>query len=355
MFKSLVKSLVLLSFVILFSGCLGDIMSTICDILPDSDHCYQASAEQESNPDRCEKIKGEKFKDIGSNPPRDKCYLEIAQNTGNYSVCNKIQGGMMSYSVEECILGTALKQNDAGGCKKLESYPSELASCKDALCSLSAVKSQDDEIDKIREELKNDPKNKDLSDKLAKLKDEKNERYEQMSEAGKGQYFKEKREAIMEDVEDADVQAAISKNYTVFRGNNKYLTVDQLLDKMKEIKAEQLTIKKADEDANTLMDTMKEQLQSFADDKKNEILDSAKEKGVEWIEKNGGENLKWTLKNLEWAKDKYEKGSEQYESLNKKYESIKKAYDEVKATIKKLMDLIKWWLMVKFPRGKQRC
>nr|HPO05949.1 hypothetical protein [Candidatus Gracilibacteria bacterium] len=323
-------------FLLSFSGCLGPLIGMVCDLVPDSDHCYQAAAGQSGDESKCEKIKGEKFKDLGSNPPRDKCYLQIAENTGNYSACNKIKGGAMSYTIEECLLSTALKQNDAGGCKKLDAYPSEQETCRSQLCSLTAVKAQDEEIERIREELKNDKDNADLKKQLEKLKAEKEERYAQMPESEKGEYFKEKREEIMGDIEDSDVQSEISKAYVSFRAKNPDLSMDQLLDRMKEIKNEQLAIKRADEEANQLMDTIKDQLNSFAEEKQNEVLDSVKEKGMDWINKNGGENLKWSLKNLEWAKEKYEKGSEQYEALNSKYEKLKKAYDEIKQTYQRI-------------------
>lgn len=52
----------------------------MCTLMPDSDHCYQFTAVQSGSPAACERIKGTKFKDTGSNPPRDKCYLQIALN-----------------------------------------------------------------------------------------------------------------------------------------------------------------------------------------------------------------------------------------------------------------------------------
>ncbi len=85
----------------LLSGCLGDVMEIFCEVGPDSDHCFQAAAVQESKPDGCDKVAGEGFS--GSNPPKDKCFLHIAENTGDPSVCEKIEGGFMSYSKEECL------------------------------------------------------------------------------------------------------------------------------------------------------------------------------------------------------------------------------------------------------------
>ncbi len=98
---------------LLLAGCLGDVMEIFCEASPDSDHCYQAAAVQEAEPDTCEKIAGEGFK--GSNPPRDKCFLQIAGNTGDPTACDGVEGGFMSYSKEECLAG-AFKNHTAEDC-----------------------------------------------------------------------------------------------------------------------------------------------------------------------------------------------------------------------------------------------
>ena len=102
---------------LLLSGCLGTIIEIMCEASPDSDHCYQASAVQESDPENCEKIGGKDFK--GSNPPKDKCFLQIAENSGDPSVCDKIEGGFMSYSKSECLENT-LKTHGPEDCKKAD-------------------------------------------------------------------------------------------------------------------------------------------------------------------------------------------------------------------------------------------
>lgn len=81
----------------------------------DPDHCYQAAAVQNSDPDGCEKVTGKDFGGV-SNPPKDKCFLQIAQNTGDPSVCEEIEGGMMSYSKEEC-LDAVFRDHTVDACK----------------------------------------------------------------------------------------------------------------------------------------------------------------------------------------------------------------------------------------------
>lgn len=149
----------------LLSSCdsvLGGIGALMCSLAPDSDHCFQWSAVQSGDPEQCDKIKGTKFKDVGSNPPRDKCYLTIAENTGNYNSCNKIQGGMMSYTKTECIAGAAIKKDDPEGCAKLASGTPDQLRCVAAIATPAKVKERDAEFQKLREELGDDPQNKEL-------------------------------------------------------------------------------------------------------------------------------------------------------------------------------------------------
>lgn len=102
---------------LLLTGCLGDLIEFSCMMSDDPDHCYQAGAVQDSDPDDCEKVTGEGF--TGSNPPKDKCFLQIAGNTGDPTVCEKIEGGMMSYSVEEC-LDNVYRNHTVDSCAKAE-------------------------------------------------------------------------------------------------------------------------------------------------------------------------------------------------------------------------------------------
>ncbi len=107
--------LIVLPCTLVLSGCLGDIMEIFCEAGPDSDHCYQAAAVQEEDPDGCEKVKGAGFS--GSNPPKDKCFLQIAENTGDPSACDGVEGGFMSYSKEECLAG-AFRNHTVEDCKE---------------------------------------------------------------------------------------------------------------------------------------------------------------------------------------------------------------------------------------------
>ncbi len=161
--------LILLPFM---TGCdfLAGLMSLACFINPDSDHCFQAAGIQGNDPSECEKIQGEKFKDLGSNPPRDKCYLEIAQNTGDFDICSNIRGGPMSYTKEECILGTAIQNENPSGCKMLSGQ--SRTECRQTLgtkIGAEKVVEVDDQIDIIKDALKDDPDDAELKKQLQGL------------------------------------------------------------------------------------------------------------------------------------------------------------------------------------------
>jgi hypothetical protein len=94
------KILLVTSFSFLLSGCLGDLLDWGCEYSDDEGHCYQSSAIQDSEPERCGNVTSH-F--TGSNPPKDKCYLLIAENTGDPSVCDNIVGGPASYTQSECL------------------------------------------------------------------------------------------------------------------------------------------------------------------------------------------------------------------------------------------------------------
>ena len=90
---------------LLLAGCLGDVMEVFCETGPDSDHCYQAAAVQEAEPDGCAKGAGEGFS--GSNPPKDKCFLQIAENTGGVRTDHR--GQSPQHAVQAVRRGTARK------------------------------------------------------------------------------------------------------------------------------------------------------------------------------------------------------------------------------------------------------
>lgn len=319
-----------------FSSCslLAELGNMMCELAPDTDHCRQFTAVQSGDADACSKIKWTKFKDTGSNPPRDKCYLQVAINKKDFDVCGRIQGGPMSYTKDWCvgdvgnkILGEAVEKDDIGWCLSLKKYPAKYAECTGKLATPEKIKSRDSKIDDIIESLKKNPDDTKLKKELDTLKKDKQERYLAMTDAQRASYFSEKREAIMSEVEDEDVKSSISKEYTKYREWEK--DINKLLEKLQDITTKQEMIKKIDEDANQLTDTIKEQLEWIVGDKQDEIVWAMGESAKDWIEKNGGDKLKWSLKEMEWAMGKYEKWSEMYESMKWKYDKLKWAYDEV--------------------------
>lgn len=172
----------------LLTGCLGSNAEIACYLLPESDHCFQASAIQENDPAGCEKIKGEKFSDVSSNPPKDKCYLLIAENTGDLSVCDKIEGGEYSYTKEECYLETSVKNINPSGCKLLTG--ADLESCRSQLSDKiypGSVIEIDDQIEALKKELKDSP-DTDLEKQLAGLEKMRQDYIEVMNNDNRKEY-----------------------------------------------------------------------------------------------------------------------------------------------------------------------
>lgn len=339
--KSILQKIVMWVFFLFFLTSCDSILSWIwnlmCKWAPDTDHCYQFTAVQSGTPDACEKIKWTQFKDTGSNPPRDKCYLTIAQNKGDYTICSKIQWWPMSYTKEECqswvwqkIFSQTIEKDDINGCEKIKNIPNATSTYTDCIGKLATkekLDAKDGKINDLIEKLKYDSSNSELKKELAELKKQKELTYNMMSDGQKQEYFKEKREEIMADIEDDDVKSAISKEYTAYRQNET--NINNMLDKLSEITKKQELIKSADEKANQLTDQIKEQLEGIVQDKQDAVIEAMWDKAKERIEENGGKDLKRALWDLEWAMWKYEKGSEMYASAKSKYDKLKGAYDEV--------------------------
>lgn len=180
-----VRTLLVFTFASFFLSSCDSVLSGIgglmCSLAPDSDHCYQFAAVQSGDPSRCEKIKGTKFKDVGSNPPRDKCYLQIAENTGNYDACDKIKGGAMSYTKNECLEGAAVKRDDPAGCAKLSAGSAERQRCALSVGSTEKVKAKDDEFQSLRQAFQDDPSDRETRAKYEAAKKDLNARYELMA------------------------------------------------------------------------------------------------------------------------------------------------------------------------------
>ncbi len=351
----------LVACVFLLSSCdsvLAGIGGLMCNLAPDTDHCRQWQAVQSGDAAKCGAIKGTKFKSAGSNPPRDKCYLQVAQNKGDYGVCANIKGGAMSYTKQECVLGVALKKDDPAGCAKLAGFSAEQAQCRSQLASAAKLASDDAKIQSLRDRLSSDPKDAQARKELEAARAALSARYQAASPADQNSFFSSRREAVMGDVEDEDVKSAIAKSFTSWRGNSGEKDPLKQLDQMAQIKETQLAIKRADEDANELVTTMQGKLSEIIDEKTGEIRDDITEKigdkAKEWIEKNGGDELKRGLSNMQWAMDKYEKGSKQYEELQAKYAKLKGVYDEVVGTYKRIDDVNKMAADGKITEGQAK-
>lgn len=364
--KSIVQKIVMWVFFLFFLTSCDSILSWVgnlmCKWAPDTDHCYQFTAVQSGSPAACERIKGTKFKDTGSNPPRDKCYLTIAENKQDYTICSQIKWGLMSYTKDECeagvgqkILSETIGKDDIGGCEKIKKIPSASATYNDCVGKLATkekLDGKDEKINELIEKLKSDSSNDELKKELNELKKQKEMTYNLMPDGQKQEYFKTKREEIMAWIEDDDVKSAISKEFTSYRQNET--NINNMLDKLSEITKKQELIKSADEKANQLTDQIKEQLEGLVQDKQDEVIEAMWEKAKERIEENGGKDLKRALGDLEWAMWKYEKGSEMYVSAKSKYDKLKGAYDEVMWVYNRVDEVNKMLAEWKIDAGKAK-
>lgn len=324
----------------------------MCDLAPDSDHCFQRSAVQWWDTSTCDKIKWTKFKSMWSNPPRDKCYLTIAENKWDPAPCKKIQGWLMSYTQDECYkwaskkaLDDAITKDDPVWCKKLASFPAwyqwNYEVCKQQLCNPEKLKNIDWKIDEIEQRVKDGDKS--AKKELAKLNTDKQARYEQMSSTDKANYFQSKREALVADIEDEDVKSAIAKDYTSWRNSTSPTNINKMTDKLADIVEKQKVAKALDDQANETLDNIKNQMVEFVEKQKDDAIDEVlwkwQEAAEERIKKNGGDDLNTALLKTKRAAEKYDKASKEYEWLMKQYNKIKWMYDEVMGTYKRMDDI----------------
>jgi exonuclease VII large subunit len=189
---------------------------------------------------------------------------------------------------------------------------------------------------------------------LADLEKKKKDMMEFMTPTQQAEYMKTNREAILGDVSDEDVKSEIAQDFMKLRSANPNLNIDQLVQKLKDIKEQKETVKRLDEEANTLMDEMKKHMEDYTDDKKQEMIDAATEKGWNWMKENGGDNLKYGLSNLESMKAKYDKASEAYKKLDDQITKIKAVYDEIKSIYTKVDSFNKLVAEGKIDKGQAK-
>lgn len=169
----------------------------------------------------------------------------------------------MSYTKEDCIFEVISANDDPKGCDRIKNKD-RLQECNETFRSKNAITMKDQSIDDLTEQMKNDPENAELKAKLQKAMDSKKKVFTSLSEAEKSAYIKEQREKIMEGIDDEDVQSAIAKEYNDYKKTNPNADVITMLDTMKDIANKQKYMKQADEDANTLVDAVKQQMMDIA-------------------------------------------------------------------------------------------
>jgi len=146
---------------------------------------------------------------------------------------------------------------------------------------------KDQTIDDLIEQLKKDPDNTMLKKELEQVMQAKRNLFPLLGPQEQSNYIKEQRERIMAGIDDTDVKTSIAKEYNAFRSANPDADIITLLEKMKSIADKQEAIKQMDEDANALVDAVKEQMLAIAQAGQDKVTDAMKEKAADWIKKNG--------------------------------------------------------------------
>lgn len=216
------KSLLLLPAAILLAGCLGDVMEIFCEAGPDSDHCYQTVAVQESEPEDCSKIQFP--------PPQSKCHLMIAENTGDPTACeNMTDGGMMGYSKEEC-LDAAFRNHSPEDCTKA----ADEAACRSAWAKNGKgcgegfdYKNGSCEVKK--KEPADDGANDDIESKVE-------QDLNTIKDAATGKYMELLEQAIEDEDDDAKKKGLEAYKEFLEKSGETMETVTTTVDQLKEIK-----------------------------------------------------------------------------------------------------------------------
>lgn len=357
--KTAIIIILLLLISISTSGCDLSWLSQIfapdpCNDDPDSKHCYQGLAVDEQDPKHCDKIKApEGYKT--SNPPKDKCYMMVAEASDNVGLCSRMKGGEGSYTKEECVNNLATKNNDISACDVLRGEAAK--KCKENIAgdlTTDDINKLEDSINELRTQVVNNPGNKDLQTELDKLRQQKTDSIENAPPEVQREYFRQEREKIFEEIEDADVRSDIAKDFTKFRNEHPDKTMEELIEQMDKIKEEKETIKRLDEEANKIIDDLKNNAIQYGTDKATGAIEDVGKKAWEWTFKEGSDNMKWQMSRLERMKDSYDKGSAQYNALKEKYDKIKKVYDEVNEVYGKVQKVNKLLADGKIDEGKAK-
>jgi prefoldin subunit 5 len=334
----IILSLIILSSLV-FTACDFEFLSDPCASDPESHHCYQNLAVERADPSLCAKISAPEGFDK-SNPPKDKCYLMVAQSTGDATVCNNIIGGEFSYEKSNCIVDVAVAQKDFSACDMLSGKQKD--SCYESIGSslnTNDLLNLNDEIAQLEKDLIYDWKNENLKNRLAELKNQQDLLYKNANPDVQRDFFRNQREKILEGIDDPQLKSMIAKDYSSYRSKHENADVTQLLEAMNEIKKEKQTIQRLDQEANKLVDDLKNNIIDYGSDKAKEAVDDVTGAAWEWSFSKGSNEMKYKISQLEEMKNKYDKASAQYKAISEQIDKFKKVYDEVNEVYKKVNEI----------------
>lgn len=300
---------------------------------PDSRHCYQDLAVERGDPTLCEKIEAPPGF-TKSNPPKDKCYMMVAESTKDPKHCLNMVGGEGSYEKNDCIMSVAADNKNFEACDLLRGETKQECYKRvgEKLQTTDLLNNQD-KIEQLENELIYSWRDKTLTNKLKKeieeLKKQQNLMYVNANPEVQRDYYRGQREKIFDSIEDEEVKRMVSRDFIEYRSKNSDATVTELFERMREIREEKETIQRLDQEANKLIDDLKNNIIEYGSGQANNAINSVAETAWGWTFSRGSEEMKYRMSKLEEMKNKYDSASAQYRALTEQIDKFKKVYDEV--------------------------
>ena len=306
----------------------------------DPTHCYIDVAIQRADPTLCEKIEPPAGF-TSSNPPKDKCYMSVAQAAGDATICNNMVGGEGSYERKDCIVTVATDQIDFNACDMLSG--SNRRECYESIgktLTTNHLLDTQDKIDQIENDLIYSWRDRELTSSLRKelseLKRKQDLMYANADPSVQREYYRSQREKIFDTIEDEEVKRMVSRDFIAFRSKNQDASVTELFERMREIREEKETIQRLDQEANKLIDDLKNNIIEYGSGKAQDAVNSVAGAAWGWTFSRGSEEMKYRMSRLEDMKNRYDRASAQYKAITEQIEKFKKVYDEVSEVYKKV-------------------
>ena len=350
------KAILILVFVMslfILSGC--DFDSTNCAESEDPRACYKDAAISKGSAFYCSLMPKQK---IGFDYSRDECYFKVAQKSNSSKDCDEIKHSKGDISKENCATNIAKQSKDPLDCKILSG--SKKTRCITEIAKV--ITGQD--IEQLNERIRNmkqtiagindkDAK-KEMNSDYRELRIQRNKIINQASPEVQREFMREQRKKILDSLKDDDVKQSVIDEFLDYKYKNKKATVTESVVEMNRIKKEKETMKKLDDNANKLIDDLKNNVISYGSDKASEAIEGASKAAWDWTWKKGTSRMKSQMAKLERMKGTYDKASAKYKAISGQIEKFKKIYDEVSEVYGKVEKFNKLLADGKIDKGRAK-